>query len=121
MKIKPQRDMHQKDENDMKKMKKLIALIATLTLFASQVQAQEDLAPPAMDDSEAYYDSGRASYLSAALPIGALAVAAIIIATTDHHHHHSSSSSTTRTRTYSSSTTRPSCYSSSTFISHSHF
>lgn len=87
----------------MEKIKKLIALTAVMTLFASQIQAQDN-----GDSSAAYYDSGRASYLSAALPIGALAVAAIIIATTDRHHHHGSSSSSSGS-------------SSSHSHSHSHF
>ncbi|WP_162264041.1 hypothetical protein [Candidatus Protochlamydia naegleriophila] len=59
-----------------------------MTLLAGQVQGQEYYS-----DSAAYDDSSRASTMSALLPIGALAVAAIIIATTDRHHHHSSSSS----------------------------
>lgn len=70
--------------------KKLISLTAVLALCASQVQAQEYCD----DCSPAYCDSEKASYLSAALPIGALVVAAIIIATTDRHHHHHSSSNT---------------------------
>ena len=38
---------------------------------------------------EAYCDSGYASYLSAALPIGALVVAAIVIELTKGNHHNS--------------------------------
>lgn len=86
----------------MKKIKKLIALTAVLALFSSHVQGQQYETMP--DDSAAYNDSGRASYLSAALPIGALVVAAIIIATTNNnHHHHSSSSSGGRNSSSSSS------------------
>lgn len=81
----------------MKKIKKLIALTAVMTLFASQVQSQDyaqDAQGQELDESSAAYsDSGSASYLSAALPIGALAVAAIIIATTNRNNHSSSSSS----------------------------
>jgi hypothetical protein len=78
----------------MNKLKKLIALTTMMALFGSQVQAQgQEVDGGAVDDSAAYYDSGRASYLSAALPIGAIAVAAVIIATTGNRHHHSSSSS----------------------------
>ena len=75
----------------MKKVKKLIALTTAMALCASQVQGQEyDGAYDGTvnDDSAAYYDSGRASYWSAAIPIGAIIVAAIIIATNRHHHHH---------------------------------
>lgn len=73
----------------MNKIKKIIALTTAITLLASQIQSQE-----MTGYDEAYSESSDASYLSAALPIGALAVAAIIIATTHHHHHHTSSSST---------------------------
>lgn len=48
---------------------------------------------PACNNPPAYCDSCCSSYLSAAIPIGALVVAGIIIATTDRHHHHGSSSS----------------------------
>jgi hypothetical protein len=76
----------------MDKLKKLIALTAAMALFVGQVQAQGQECCD--DSSAAYADCGSASYWSAALPIGAIAVAAIIIATTNnrHHHHHSSSS-----------------------------
>lgn len=78
----------------MKKMKRIIALTTVLALFAGQIQGQ-DCAPDCEEEccGDAYCDSGYASYMSAALPIGALAVAAIIIATTNRQHHHSSSSS----------------------------
>ena len=91
----------------MKKIKKLIALTAVMTLFAGQVQGQEYFD----DSSEAYQDSGNASYLSAALPIGAIAVAAIIIATTNRNHHHHSSSRNNNSGSSSSSSSS----------SHSHF
>lgn len=88
----------------MDKIKKLIALTAVLSLFAGQVQAQE---PEYYEDEQpcaAYNDCEKCSYLSAALPIGALAVAAVIIATTNrHHHHHSSSSSSSSHSVHSSS------------------
>jgi hypothetical protein len=78
----------------MEKIKRLIALTAVMTLFATQVQGQEYYDEGCAEScGDAYCDSGTASYMSAALPIGALAVAAIIIATTNRHHHHSSSSS----------------------------
>lgn len=75
----------------MKRMKKILALTTAIALMTSQLQAQETCA----DDCSAYVDSGKASYMAALLPIGALLVAAVIIATTDsgHHHHGSSSSS----------------------------
>src|SRR5262245_42339896 len=84
----------------MKKMKKIFALTAAFAMFSSQMQAQTNYCEPqycnepqycCQDDCQEYCDSGRASYLSAALPIGALVVAAIIIATTTRHHHSSSS------------------------------
>ncbi len=65
----------------MKKLKKMIALTVILASFGSQIQAQDF-------QGEGYEDSRNASYLSAALPIGALAVAAILIATTNRGHHH---------------------------------
>ncbi len=90
----PQRDTYQKELN-MKNLRNLIALTTVMALCAGQVQGQE---PEYVDDSSAaYYDSGRASYMSALLPIGALVVAAIIIATTNRHHHHHSSTDTTTT------------------------
>ena len=76
----------------MDKIKKMIALTAVLSLFASQVQAQAQESYEE-EPCAAYCDSESCSYLSAALPIGALAVAAVIIATTNRHHHHHSSSS----------------------------
>lgn len=89
----------------MKKTKRMIALTAVLALFAGQIQGQTYV-----DDGsgDAYNDSGYASYMSAALPIGALAVAAIIIATTNRHHHHSSSSSSSYTHASSVSVISPS-------------
>lgn len=80
----------------MNYIRKLIAMTAVMSLCATQIQAQ-DYCQPCETPCEApcgdaYCDSGCASYLSAALPIGALVVAAIIIATTNRHHHHSSSS-----------------------------
>jgi hypothetical protein len=107
--IKPQRDMYQKDLN-MEKIKKLIALTAVMTLFAGQVQGQDQGQDCCNDCSEAYQDCGNASYLSAALPIGAIAVAAIIIATTNRNHHHHSSSSSSRSSCTSS---HSHCHSSS--------
>jgi len=97
----------------MKKIKNLIALTALMVVCAVQVQGQEYY-----DEGcgEAYCDSGSASYMSAALPIGALAVAAIIIATTNRHHHHSSSSSSS-CRNSSSSHCHSSSSSSSGFCS----
>jgi len=94
----------------MEKMKKLIAMTAVFALFSGQVQGQE-----CTDDSscEAYCDSGCASYMSAALPIGALAVAAIIIATTDRHHHHHSGSYSSSSHHSHSSSYSSSCNSSS--------
>lgn len=113
--LKAQRDTYQKELN-MQKLKKFIALTAVMTLFAGQVQGQGQ-GPGYYDDTSAAYEDGTdSSYLSAALPIGALVVAAIIIATTNRHHHHhhgsgsgggggsgSGSSSTTSTHSHSSS------------------
>ena len=79
----------------MKKMKYLMTLVAMSAMLTNAAQAQNSCAPVVNNcDSEcpAYCDSGCASYMSAALPIGALAVAAIIIATTDNHHHYKSGS-----------------------------
>lgn len=75
----------------MKKLKGLIAFTAILAMTTGQLRAEEC----GTEDCSAYCDSGKASYMAALLPIGALVVAAVIIATTDrgHHHHHSSSSS----------------------------
>lgn len=91
----------------MKRLKKLIALTAVMTLFAGQVQGQGDVY---YGDAGAAYEDSSDNYLSVALPVGALVVAAIIIATTNRHHHHhssgsasSSSSSTTSTHSHSSS------------------
>lgn len=78
----------------MQKMKRLIALATVMSMFAASVHGQEYY-DEGNCEAEAYCDSGCASYMSAALPIGALAVAAIIIATTNRHHHHHHSSSTT--------------------------
>jgi hypothetical protein len=81
----------------MKRLKKLIALTAVMTLFAGQVQGQGDVY---YGDAGAAYEDSSDNYLSVALPVGALVVAAIIIATTNrHHHHHSSPSSATTTTT----------------------
>lgn len=92
----------------MKKMKNLIALTTVMALCFGQVQGQ---GPEYVDDSSgAYYDSGRASYMSALLPIGALVVAAILIATTNRHHHHHSSGSDS-----SSSSSHYGCNSSSSY------
>lgn len=77
----------------MKKIKKLIILTTAMALLAGQVQGQGQDSACCDDSSAAYEDCENASYLSAALPIGAIAVAAIIIATTNRHHHHGSSSS----------------------------
>jgi hypothetical protein len=71
----------------MRKMNKIFALTMLMAMLAGHVQGQD------YDDSDAYYDSGRASSMSALIPIGALVVAAVIIAATDRHHHHGSSSS----------------------------
>lgn len=99
-KDKPQRDTYQKDLN-MKKMKNLIALTTVMALCFGQVQGQE---PEYVDDcSAAYCDCGKASYMSALLPIGALVVAAILIATTNRHHHHHSSGSDSSSSSSSSS------------------
>ncbi|WP_068468319.1 hypothetical protein [Candidatus Protochlamydia phocaeensis] len=65
----------------MKKMNKIFALATLMAMLAGQVQGQEY-------ESDAYYDSGRASSMSAWIPIGALVVAGVLIATTDRHHHH---------------------------------
>lgn len=75
----------------MQLFKKFITFTAIVSLFGRQIQAQE-LETPVVDDSYAYYDSGRASYYSAAIPLAALAIAAVIIATSNRHHHHHSSS-----------------------------
>jgi hypothetical protein len=89
----------------MERIKKLIALTAAMTLFIGQVQGQdpEQSQECCNDCSCAYEDCGNASYLSAALPIGAIAVAAIIIATTNRRHHHHSSSSSSISSSSSSS------------------
>lgn len=76
----------------MKNIKKLVALTSIMALCAGQVQGQE-CDTTVCDDSAAYCDCDPGSYWSAAIPIGAIAIAAIIIATTSHHHHHHHSSS----------------------------
>lgn len=93
----------------MKNMKRIIAWTSVMVLCAGQVQSQTYV-----DDGsgDAYSDSGYASYMSAALPIGALAVAAIIIATTNRHHHHSSSSSSSYSHASTASISIPSAPSS---------
>lgn len=73
----------------MKKLNKLIALTSLLALFTGQLQGQEYQGDP----SVGYAESNQASYLAAALPIGAIVVAAVLIATTDRHHSHGSSGS----------------------------
>ncbi len=75
----------------MKKMKKLLALTTAMTLFASQVQAQGQPDQCCESSCVAYDDCEQSSYMSALIPLGALAIAAVLIATTDRHHHHSSS------------------------------
>lgn len=82
----------------MKKLNKLIALTSMLAMLTSQVQAQEFYD----DNSDAYNESGTASYMSAILPISALVVAGIIIATTNRHHHHHSGSSSSSSSSHSS-------------------
>lgn len=79
----------------MKKKNRFLLLTAlTVAFSAGQLQAEE-----CADDCSAYVDSGKASYMAALLPIGALVVAAVIIATTDSgHHHHSSSSSSSSSK-----------------------
>lgn len=72
----------------MKKMKHLFALSLAMAMFTAQVQAQPE--PYYEDSSAAYSDGEQASYMSALIPLGALAIAAILIATTDNHHHSSS-------------------------------
>lgn len=76
----------------MGKLRNFIALTALMSLCISQVQCQ-GYDNTVVEESPAYSDSEKSSYLSAAIPIGALVVVAIIIATTSNHHHHSSSSS----------------------------
>ena len=87
-------------------MKHIMALVAVMAMFANVAQAQQ-CCPPVVDSCDcecpAYCDSGCASYMSAALPIGALAIAAIIIATTDNHHHHHSRGSGKHSSSSSSS------------------
>jgi hypothetical protein len=73
----------------MKKMKNFLTLTVALTMISGQLKAQNGCD----SDCDAYFESGKASYMAALLPIGALVVAAVIIATTDNRHHHSSSSS----------------------------
>lgn len=107
----------------MKTTKNLVAIATLMAMCINQVQGQEyyDETTPEpsnveaaasveadcieADCGEAYCDSGCASYMSAALPIGALAVAAIIIATTNnrHHHRHSSSSNSSSSFSHASS------------------
>lgn len=72
----------------MKKSNRIFILATAFALFCSQVQGQDcgktcvQPCAPANDCCEAYCDSGKASYYSALIPIGALVIAAIIIATT---------------------------------------
>lgn len=75
----------------MKNMKKLVFLTAVSALCAGQVQAQNDSCYYTDACAPAYCESEDSCCWSAAIPLGALAVAAILIATTDHGHHHSSS------------------------------
>lgn len=76
----------------MKKKNRFLVLTAlTVAFSAGQLQAEENC-----NDCSAYVDSGKASYMAALLPIGALVVAAVIIATTDNGHHRHSSSSSSR-------------------------
>lgn len=97
----------------MKKMNRIIALTTVMAMFAGQAHCQcQDYADDGCGD--AYCDSGYASYMSAALPIGALAVAAIIIATTNRHHHHHSSSSSSSSHVHACTVSvSPPSYSSS--------
>lgn len=104
----------------MNKIRKLITLTSVMALCASQVQGQDENylnnaqvradeveTPMSTEtgESQAYIDSGNASYLSSLLlPIGAIGIAAVIIATTNNNrHHHSGNSSGTNTRTTSTS------------------
>lgn len=72
----------------MKIINKLITLMAVMTLFTGQIQSQE-YQDNYMDYGAAYAESGNASYLSNAVPIGFVVVAAILLATSNRHHHHS--------------------------------
>lgn len=88
----------------MKKIKYVWALTVVMAMLGTQAQAQD----PVTTDGSAYNDSSNASYMSAALPLGALAIAAVIIATTgsSHHHHghhHSGSSSSSSSHAHFSS------------------
>jgi hypothetical protein len=93
----------------MERIKKLIALTAAIAMFTSQLHAEEAEKAPekGTDCCEetccAYEDSGNAALWSAALPIGAIVVAAIIIATTHRHHHHSKTSVTSSITSHSHS------------------
>lgn len=69
----------------MRKIKHLLSLTLAFAMLAGQAQAQP------IDEyqtSNAYDDSSN-GYLSAAIPLGALVIAAVLIATTNNHHHHS--------------------------------
>lgn len=72
-------------------MKHMLVLTTMMAMFAGQVQAQCQQEPCCDEPALAYCESEQASYMSALIPLGAVAIAAILIATTDRHHHHSSS------------------------------
>lgn len=71
----------------MKNMKRLTALTLSMVMIAGQIQGQD------RNESagNAYWDSETAAYVAAAVPIGAVVIAAIIIACTRGNHHHSGS------------------------------
>lgn len=72
-------------------MKRFTALTLSMVMIAGQVQAQAQCEECC---GKAYWDSETAVYIAAAVPIGAIVIAAIIIACTHGNHHHSSSIST---------------------------
>lgn len=76
----------------MKKIQKLLALTAMMSIFAGQVQAQAQ--GEYFESSPVAYDDGMdSSYTSIIFPALGLAAAAVLIATTNRHHGHGSSSS----------------------------
>lgn len=78
----------------MKNLKTFVLLIASMAMCAGQIQAQDNCSYYADADSAcAYEESECSSYWSAAIPLGALALAAVLIATSNNGGHHSSSRS----------------------------
>lgn len=76
----------------MKKFKSMIGFVLAASLFTCQAQAQDYYDYGVEPQSPAYEQSSEASVVSVALPLGALAVAAILIASTSRHHSSSSHS-----------------------------